>query len=252
MNGIVYPYGSSHLICANPVHLTIQNGMDKAQFPGDNEVNASTLIQLSGGIDSTFVLWHWLVNNPDEYCLVHHINLKHFEKRSDYEQKSVYRILEWLDKQGLKNYFYVENTFDYGNFTSVIPDVEVCGFHAGILLRSPRWHSIKRVLLPIYKPNTDREGMRRDLMRMISNGNPLYPLREFVIEYPLQDAEKIDVIASMPRDLVDLCWWCRTPYKGEQCGNCFTCKEVNECIEEITMNTFLNFLNSAENKKRDN
>ena len=46
MNGIVYPYGSSHLINTSSDYHTTMNGVDKVKIPGRNEIPATTLIQL--------------------------------------------------------------------------------------------------------------------------------------------------------------------------------------------------------------
>jgi hypothetical protein len=206
MNGIVYPYGSSHLIDTSNDYHTTMNGVDKVKIPGRNEIPATTLIQLSGGVDSTYILWKWLIENPNEYCLVHHIKLINYEQRHDYEIEAIDKVLRWLDNKGLKNYFYVQNTFDYGNFTSVITDSEICGFHAGILLRSPRWLSINKVLLPIYNVNPEyakmqkggREHNRLEIMKTTSKRD------DYESVYPLINMDKIDVVRAIPRDLLDL------------------------------------------------
>jgi hypothetical protein len=253
MNGIVYPYGSSHLIDTSSDYQTTANGVYKVKVPGRNEIPATTLIQLSGGVDSAYVLWKWLVENPNEYCLVHHIKLINYEQRHDYEIEAIDKILKWLDKKGLKNYFYVQNTFDYGNFLDVISDSEICGFHAGILLRNSRWSGINKILLPIYNvtPNYakmqegGREHNRLKLIKTTSKRD------DYEIIYPLIHMSKIDVVRAIPRDLLDLCWYCRVPLNNKRCGNCFTCKQVEESVDKIKEDNLLDFIMQVEiqNKK---
>jgi hypothetical protein len=222
----------------------------------DNEIQATTLIQLSGGIDSVYVLWKWLVDNPDEYCLVHHIKLIDFEQNYNFELEAVDKILRWLDNKGLKNYFYVQNTFDYGNFSSCIPDSEICGFHAGILLRLPRWYSINKVLLPIYNIRSDaeklqkggREYNRLELMKTISMRDDYESIYTFGI-YP-DHMDKTDVIKAIPKELLNLCWYCRTPLNNKRCGICFTCESVDKSLEKVDNDLLLNFITQSELKNK--
>ena len=239
MNGIVYPYGSSHLINEKTVESVLANKIDKITVPiSEGAIKATTLIQLSGGIDSAFILWWWLVNHPDEYCVVNHINIIHYENRSKKESEAVDRILRWLDSQGLKNYFYLENTFDYGNIPSVVYDVEICGFVSGIILHNSRWESINKVFFPIYGHETQREKTRRRVMKLTSK-------RKVECIYPLIGLSKTDVMKMMPYELLKLCWYCRVPINNQPCGNCHTCKQVkageNEVIDEHLKNYLSQF-----------
>ncbi len=230
-------YGQSHLILPS---LDIE---DIPLVYGD-EVKATTLIQLSGGVDSTYVLWKWLKEHPDEYCVVHHIVMEYSErkkkmfgdKRHFNEREAVDKILKWLDSQGLNNYFYIENKLDWGNFLTHSYDVETCGFFAGVILRSERWESVKNVILPIYGYDSDRELNRLDVMDIISYRNDIN------VYYPLSVMEKWQVINELPEELFNLTFYCRTPEDGRQCGKCFTCQEVSESLVKIEQNKILNFL----------
>ena len=236
MNGIVYPYGSSHLINEKTYVKLLANKVDKITLPTSvGAVQASTLIQFSGGIDSTFVLWWWLVNHPDEYCVVHHIDMIHFEKRNKEELEAVDKVLRWLDSQGLTNYFYIQNTFDYGNIPGLIYDVEVCGFIAGIILSTIRWDSITKVFFPIYGHETTREQTRRKVMNLTSD-------KEVECIYPLVGLTKTDVMKMMPYELLKLCWFCRVPIDGKPCENCHTCKQVKEGQPEVIEETLKKYL----------
>jgi hypothetical protein len=130
--------------------------------------------------------------------------------------------LKYLDNIGLGNYIYLENTFDYGNLGFIIKDVELCGFHLGVILRNSRWNSIRDILLPIYDNETKRESVRRKLIQLVGYGKNVNVL------YPLKEKTKSDVMDAMPKHLLDLCWYCRTPKQYEPCGTCKTCKQVND------------------------
>jgi hypothetical protein len=244
---MTFSYGHSHLVPFETYKIDFLDGSKNLRtinLPTLNDVPAKVLIQLSGGIDSTYVLWKWLTENPEDYCLVHHINL--IEIRDDkgnisenryYEEKvAVDKILKWLDSKGLNNYFYVENTFDYGNFTSCLYDVELCGLLAGILLQSPRWQTIEHVFHPIYGWETEREDKKRNYMNMIAE-------REINSVYPLAGLSKSDVIRQIPKELLDLCWYCRNPQQQcIPCRECHTCKEVEKAYQEIRQDEYKDFL----------
>lgn len=47
----------------------------------------NTFLALSGGIDSTYNLWRWLSNHPNQTLLVHHVVYYNREGRADLEKK---------------------------------------------------------------------------------------------------------------------------------------------------------------------
>ncbi len=187
----------------------------------------TTLIQLSGGIDSTYILWKWLLEHPTETCIVQHIVLKNSEGRIDVEKNAVYKILEYLKSKNLTNFIYIENYVDYGRLGIPIKDVELCGFFASMILRVKKWRFIKEILLPIYDPHTQRESRRLEIMKIIG----VSPSTKIL--YPLENKLKSDIIKEMPEDLYNLCWYCRKPQNGQKCEKCPTCVEVKECWETI-------------------
>jgi hypothetical protein len=187
----------------------------------NNEIKPVALIQLSGGLDSTYCLYDWLKNNPDKFIVVHHINLINHEGRCDLEKKAVYNILNWFDSKGLNNYFYLENTFDYGNLRFIIKDVEVCGFHIGAILRNKRWKSINEVIMPIYEPEiANRQKRAAAIAKLVSMRKNL------LLSYPIKNKTKSFVLDGMPKELINLCWYCRNPVNSKTCGKCKTCKDV--------------------------
>ena len=186
------------------------------------------LVQLSGGIDSAFVLWDWLKNNPNEICLVHHINRKNHEGRLELEKIAVNNILNWLSANGLDNFIYVESGFDYGSLNYIIKDVEICGFFLGVILRNPKWASIEKILMPIYGDiNSAREVRKRKILDIVSYD------KKVRIEYPLKYLSKADVINKIPKKLLELTWYCRKPKNKLPCGDCYTCNEVRDGLEII-------------------
>ena len=58
-----------------------------------------TLLMFSGGIDSTYVAYSYLLQNPDKKLLIHHINLQNHENRSFCQKRSVDNILNYFQQQ---------------------------------------------------------------------------------------------------------------------------------------------------------
>lgn len=180
-----------------------------------------TIIQLSGGIDSTYLAYEYLRNNKDKTLLIHHIHLYNHEGRVKYEAIAVKNILKWFRANGLSNYNYVLTSFDYGNMRYIIKDIEVCGFFLGIFKRSKIYEEIKNVLMPIYAKEGERFERAKEIYEIVSKN------AELNFHYPLRDLTKQEVIQRMPEDLLKLCWYCRNPTSsGQICGKCHTCKEV--------------------------
>jgi 7-cyano-7-deazaguanine synthase in queuosine biosynthesis len=209
-----------------------ENKQETQVTPNQNQETKKpiALIQLSGGIDSTFVLYDWLINNPDENILVHHINLINHENRCENEKLAVQRIIKWLSEKGHNNFTYIESTFDYGNIGSIIKDVEICNFFIGIILRSSKWTSVKKVYMPIYrheKVETLRQKRANRLRKLVSNDSILNEKLGIEVIYPIEHNTKREVIDKMPEGLLELCWYCR--YGGIMpCGECITCMDIKK------------------------
>ena len=144
------------------------------------------------------------------------------------ESNSVKSILKWLTDNGLTNYIYLESGFDYGNLGYIIKDVEVCGFFLGVIIRNKNWTKIKQILMPIYKPEAGERHNRGQNIRKMVGFN-----KDIEIKFPIKHLEKIDVLKMIPKDLFELCWWCRTPIESNVCGKCNTCIEVQDALTKL-------------------
>ena len=49
---------------------------------------------------------------------------------------------------------------------------------------------------------------------------PIKPLQ------PFYRYAKLEVMADMPPELFEMCWWCRNPADGVACGRCKQCRNV--------------------------
>lgn len=191
-----------------------------------------TLLLLSGGIDSAFCLWKHLTEGGTIH--IHHVHLKNHEGRLKYEAEAVKRILKWMTKQGLTQYTYTESTFDYGTLRFIVKDHNIWALTAGIILADPQNRSINKMIRPLHwdsfakgaesAPAIRSERAYRNIIQQVSGRNDVELL------YPIRQRMKAEIIREMPRDLLELCWYCRTPKAGKPCHKCYTCKLVDPAL----------------------
>jgi 7-cyano-7-deazaguanine synthase in queuosine biosynthesis len=188
------------------------------------------MLNFSGGMDSTYVLYHWLKNNPRERILLHHVNLHHVnENRLKHEQEAVKNILEWLRAKGLKNYDYFESSFSYGNLPRIsIKDIQIVALFSGIILRTQGWKSINTVLLSWHQGEVNREDINKGY-RIRKMFDALEIDRPINFVFPIENMTRRQMADDMPEELLRLCHSCRKPQRNRKnCGQCNTCLEMKE------------------------
>jgi len=184
--------------------------------------DGTLLVNLSGGIDSTYALWVAL--KQGRKCIVHHIVLNNRQRRAEREEKAVTDIMLWLTDQGLNNWEYLESVTDFGQITRS-RDVTVWGWWTGVILR--KRPQIKQVLVPTYRVDSPEyhDKILQGLVKLIANRDDV----EFL--FPLAALKKKDVVRSLiPKDLLALTWYCRQPTPKGTCNKCHTCKEVHDAM----------------------
>jgi len=189
-----------------------------------------TLINFSGGIDSLWCLWDYARRR--EPLLVHYCHLVNWTGRGDHELKAVQNALAWIDEYEPFDYKLIMTRFDYGNMR-IVQDKEVIGFLSGIILRDNRYPLQNLIIssnaqdverMPYYiRSEADRlrllEGVGRRRLRYL---------------YPIMGKTKEQLMRELPRDLLDLAWFCRTPSKqGYPCGRCQTCTKVLPILDNL-------------------
>ena len=203
----------------------------------------STFINFSGGVDSTYILWRWLLEHPKEIVVVHHC--LYFKRRLEEEKKACHAILDFFNRQGLTNYLYVETGMQKGTMEGRVMDIEVlCGLSAIVAKLHP---TIKNVLLTYCKEETSK------LNNHILGGGTIYNFdsshryfkvnqvfdilggKKYKYILPMEEGgllSKRYMIRNMPKELFDLTWFCRNPIEGVRCHTCHTCKKVNRILQE--------------------
>lgn len=197
-----------------------------------------TLINLSGGVDSAYALWKFL--KTGQVPLVFHCKLGNefgpqaVRRRREYEWESVQNIISWCKSQGLPEFEFVFNEFDYGSVGWCVNDIEIIGFMNGILLRQTAAYNLRdkdysNISKIIVSSNVGdvgsigyehRSKLRKDITQLVA----MRPI-EFVS--PMKDMQKLDILLECPQELIDLCYWCRVPWGDNKvCGVCDPCKQI--------------------------
>jgi len=198
------------------------------------------MINLSGGVDSTYYLWRWLNEHPNERILVHHCLL--FKRRREVEKTATENILKYFKDKGFNNIVYVESEFSRNGVKSKLYDIEVVYFLAGCVLKTFR--KVKTVLMTRCKEefNSNKELKAHfqkggTLNNFVNNNNRVSLAVQFAkmegrskasFESPYQDKTKEEMIKEMPKELFALTWYCRSPVEGKPCKKCFNCRRVEK------------------------
>lgn len=188
--------------------------------------NITTLLHFSGGQDSTYVAYKWLKENPNETLLLHHVKLHHIaENRVDLEQMAVDRILHWFRENGLNNFIYEESSFSYGTLPRIsIKDIQIVSVFTSIILRTPNYKTIDKLLLSWHSGEVHREDINKGF-RVRKMLEALEVPREIKFIFPIEYKTRKEMFDDMPKDLSKLIWSCRKPIHGKMCGRCHTCGE---------------------------
>lgn len=183
----------------------------------------TTLLHISGGLDSVYTAYIWLKNNSTNKILLHHVNLQHREEdRLEEETKAMSEVLDWFKNNGLDNFEYRESTLLYGDLKGFIRDFMAISFFTAAILKEFRF--IDTILSTRHaQENNLTEEQRNEMIFSILK--PLGIKRDIKFDYPNGQTNRKDMFENMPLDLYKLCKSCRKPIQGKPCKRCRTCKQ---------------------------
>ncbi len=185
------------------------------------------LHNLSGGLDSTFTAWKWLLEHP-ERLLIHHCRLVTKQHRYPNEAEAVDRILQWFRDHGLGHFDFIETGFDYGTSRAGVYDIEVIGFMNAVVLRGKCYKDVDTILVSASENDMNlrnisvRQERREAVIRLMN------PEREVTFAWPIKHLSREAMTTQIPPDLYALTWSCRRPRNGEPCGTCHACRNRGE------------------------
>jgi len=193
----------------------------------------TTLVMLSGGVDSTYLLYK-LLHQSDDNLIAHHINLINREGRTDAEHHACLNIVHHL-RTHQRDFLYTESLIDRNRlYTSL--DILTVAFEAGIVAQS----YLKEYGYPINRWSTglcleeshdplEKVKMQYMINAIAAGSFPSHPPDYF----QLKVIPKKKQINHMGQPLTSLCWTCRRPIRGKprgqriqwlECGQCHTCQ----------------------------
>ena len=202
----------------------------------------ATLLMFSGGIDSTAALVK-LLNDTDEHIYAHHIYK--FDLESDFhveaEAMATSKIIPYCQEK------YRPFTYTTSKWEFKLPyfgwNLTLCAFVGAQVIRSVG-NQINRYAIGTHQDDifmqtgVDERGFGDGSRRLQEALGVFYACfgtsnREALpsIYWPLRDMTRQDVVNSIPKDLLELTWSCRTPLKTETndfrpCGKCISCKTL--------------------------
>lgn len=179
-----------------------------------------TLVNLSGGVDSTFVLWRHLEAGDD--VLVHHCSMENTEHRATAEDHATAAVLGWFADRG-HHPPVVHTSMDVSAIRR-LTDPQVLGFLTGLICREHRTLAVDLCFSASDRPAT------RPSLEWFARGQRIAEQvagRSIEWRWPIRELTKPEIIAALPPDLLALCWSCRRPRAGRACGRCATCRRLS-------------------------
>jgi len=193
---------------------------------------ADTLVMLSGGLDSTAMLYKLLTTEPERKLHVHHLSIQGWENNTKHlaEQAAVQNIIEYLADF---DFVYSENAYQFDHRAF---DQMVYYYHAACLAASDL--NIKEVAIGRIK--TDIEAEANQVISPTKAGRAIF---EIVIEtwprrrghrpqliFPVEELNKQELIKLLPEELFKMTCSCRKPRIVQNileiCGRCRKCREI--------------------------
>lgn len=188
-----------------------------------------TLVNLSGGVDSTFALYRQLQKSK-EHVLVHHCHLVLPSGRQLYETVAAHDVVDWLRWKGLGHFSFIESGFDYKTLGFEIDDNTLIRWFSALLAGDEKYRSLETIVVSMNKDEYDlaapehrvEVAKKREALMLAVAG------RSLRASYPILTLTKAEIIRQMPSDLFAMTWYCRKPRDGKPCHMCRTCRLVDQ------------------------
>lgn len=187
------------------------------------------LAMLSGGLDSTAMLWK-LLTESDVALRVHHICLVNREGRAEAEQAAVGRIVAYC-RGHCRKFQYSESGLDFSELEAIPIDyLSVAYVACQVAIDTP---GCTRIAVGTLASDTDEVNRSARQRRVFDTLYECYRARKLGEPdvrwiYPVHGATKTQLAAHLPPALFDLTWSCRTPVRTptgfRACGSCKACR----------------------------
>jgi hypothetical protein len=192
------------------------------------------LVMWSGGIDSTYTLAK-LLSETDYEIHAHHIYLVNHEQRHVAENKAIKNLLPKLKE--IRDFTFSESMIDHSKLPLYPFDMAIVCSEAGVVMRAHKIHqdltAFDRWTIGTHLSEGHWEerfsvilGCTRGMYWGPSFGEPPpFELQPMVTKY-----EEMNYLGNI--NLLQDCWYCRTPRGKDVCGACKSCAEVSKTMIE--------------------
>lgn len=195
-----------------------------------------TLVMLSGGIDSVYVL-EKLLRNTKDTIIAHHVHMVNDEQRYKVEAERCTEIVKWC-RTHIRDFDYSETTVDHRGMFSMGFDILNVGFQAGIVNRTHAYNTgipITRWTSGWCEEEEAVPGRAPHIETACAAASHPTTAPDY---FHLPVIPKADQMRAMTPALLDLCWTCRRPIwqddgSFEECGTCHTCELMAEVAKEL-------------------
>lgn len=194
---------------------------------------ARLYLGISGGLDSAYLAWRLLsLGHP---LLLHHCTYKTHQHRWPHEETAYRAVLDWLIDHGLTDWELITTEFSPGGS---IPywflDYEYLWWIAGCQLRNhPKNQARQDIRHIVIGSHQESANLGSRVLNDAHRVLEIAAKRRITQLHPMRRYNRTQILGDMPRDLLALCWWCRTPHDGRPCHRCNTCQAVDPALRNI-------------------
>ncbi|USG59736.1 hypothetical protein NBZ79_11160 [Sneathiella marina] len=196
----------------------------------------ATIVPLSGGIDSVYVL-EKLLKETDDIILAHHIHLLNQDGRHKVEAERCRKIVDWCRKE-YRPFEYSESAIDHRGLYRKGFDIIAVAFEVGIVGRSyaSKFERVAdRWIFGLCMEEEQDINRRPHIINACAASSFPYPSPEL---FRLPIISKSEQMRYMHEDLVDLCWTCREPIWRDdggfdECEKCPSCDLMTNARDQL-------------------
>jgi 7-cyano-7-deazaguanine synthase in queuosine biosynthesis len=190
------------------------------------------LLMFSGGLDSTYILNDLMKKN--EKVWVHHITLINtVEERWVEEREAAREIVKWLWNK-YRKFPYTESEWSFPFSKFYCWDMDIVTFVAAQII--PNIYAGQKIKLTTGRVMDDDES--QSSIKQVERTQKMWETAKERFDYmayneinrPIKNKYKKELIPELPKDLLDLVWYCRRPVEGRPCGACKSCKDMEKAI----------------------
>ena len=214
-----------------PVAASLGPAFERARLPSRRPLRL--VLMLSGGLDSVALLVNLLASTEHEVH-AHHLVLDNLEGRAGAENRALDAVRAWA----------ADHLRDFGstssNYAFHLPagsggwDTTVTMFTASRVVRALGSWRADAVVTGHINPGFAELAEGEAVFHAAFQSRRWRPAWVRPLAHVTGDrvGRKVLIHASLPREVVDLCWWCRRPVpEGDvwrPCGDCHACHAMDE------------------------